>query len=179
MKARAYDLVSAVTELSEEEQARRQEEQIMRLGFLVRELRRLLQTPQLFPSAAVRARFFAMLGVDSRLRFGEACKDLLLKAELCKIMRSARKNQTRKLYREDCRAWDNFLLNGAPGTPFEIIPTLPKSAFQVIPAAGMRIVTDFEREESEIVRWVEQVSPHDMSMTSQIANTNTTRLKYP
>jgi hypothetical protein len=95
-----------------------------------------------------------------------------------KIMRSSRKNETRKPYVDGSRTWENFLFDGAPGTPYRVIQTIPKSVFQVIPAVGMRIVADFEREEAEIVRFVEQVGFHVVSCHSPLAGADGPSLRY-
>src|SRR5205823_14026185 len=72
--------------------------------------------------------------------------DLLLEAEMRNIMRSSHKNETRKCYVDGSRNWEKFLFDGAPGTPYRAIQTIPKSVFQVIPAVGMRIVADRSEE---------------------------------
>ncbi len=171
MKAKSYHLVAISLEVSEEEQ-------IKRLKFLVDELQRLFQHPQLFQSNKTRARFFALLGVDSRLQFGKASSDLLVEAEIRKIMGSSRKNETRKSFLDGSRGWENFLLDGAPGTGFNYIQTLPRSVFQAVPAVGIRIVADFEREEAEIIRFVEQVSLNNMPVASSVAGADVHSLKY-
>jgi hypothetical protein len=162
MKTIAYDMVTVVTEADKEEH-------IERLKFLNHELRRLIQHPQLFQSANIEARFFTLLGVDSRMQFGTACCKLLVEVEMHKIMRSSRKNETRKSYVDGSRNWENFLLDGAPGTRYKVVQTVPKSTFQIVPAVGMRIVADFEREEAKIVRFVQQVSRHDVQPPSLFA----------
>jgi hypothetical protein len=156
IKARAYSMVKVVSEVKDEKQ-------IARLRFLVHELQRLIEYPRLFQTASIETRFFALLGADSRVQFGKACIKLLLEAEMRNIKRSSRKNETRKSYVDGSRNWENFLFDGAPGTQYQVIRTIPKSVFQVIPAVGMRIVADFEREEAEIVRFVEQVGLHIVS----------------
>lgn len=171
IRARAYHMVMIVAKVNEEQQ-------IVRLRFLIHELQRLMRYPRLFGSATVEARFLALLGVDSRMQFGKACTDLLLEAEIRKIVRSSHENETRKSYLDGSRNWENFLLDGAPGTPYGVIKTTPKSSFQIIPAVGMRIVADFEREEAEIIHFVEQVSLHDMSCPSSLATTDSQSLKY-
>jgi hypothetical protein len=171
IKARAYSMVIVVAEV-------KGEQQIARLRFLIHELQRLIEYPQLFRTADIEARFFALLGADSRVQFGKACTDLLLEAEMHNIMRSSHKNETRKCYVDGSRSWENFLFDGAPGTPYRAIQTIPKSVFQVIPAVGMRIVADFEREEAEIVRFVEQVSLHVVSWSLPPARSDGPSLKY-
>jgi hypothetical protein len=170
-KASAYSMVAVVKEVNEERQ-------IARLRFLTHELQRLIENPRLFPSANVEARFLALLGLESRNEFGKACSDLLLEAEMRKIMRSSLKNETRKSYVDGSKGWENFLLDGAPGMPFPVIQTTPKSVFQVVPAAGMRIVADYEREEAEILRFMEQVSLYDVSHASPLASTDGHSLVY-
>ena len=49
---------------------------------------------------------------------------------------------------------------------------------KLIPAVGMRIVADFEREEAEIVRFVEQVSLHVVSCPSPLARADGPSLEY-
>jgi hypothetical protein len=171
IKTKAYSMVIVVAEVKDEQQ-------IARLRFLIHELQRLIEYPQLFRTANIKARFFALLGADSRVQFGKACISLLLEAEMRKIMRSSHKNETRKSYVDGSRSWENFLFDGAPGTPYRVIQTLPKSIFQVIPAVGMRIVADFEREEAEIVRFVEQVSFHVVPCLSPLAGADGPSLKY-
>jgi hypothetical protein len=170
IRARAYSLVIVVAEVDEEQQ-------FARLRFLVHELRRLTQYPRLFRSANLAARFYALLGIDSRMQLGKACTDLLLEAEMRKIMRSSNKSDIRKSYVDGSRNWENFLLDGAPGTQFGVIHTIPKSIFQVVPAVGMRIVADFEREETEIVRFVEQVSLQDVTFPCPLASADDHSLK--
>ena len=156
-------MVTVVTEVD-------QEEHIARLKFLIHELQRLICYPRLFRSANVEARFFSLLGADSRMQFGKACSKLLMEAEMRKIMRSSRKNETRKSFIDGSRNWENFLLDGAPGMQYTVVQTVPKSTFQMVPAVGMRIVADFEREEAEIIRFVEQVSTHNVQSSSLFAS---------
>jgi len=106
----------------------------------------------------------SILALDSEIRFARASKELLLKEEMRQIDRISRQQFTRPIYKEGSKGWENFFLNMAPGAPDAPIQrpgqrgrTIPESAFQVIPSVGMRIVSDFEREEAEIVRFVEQV----------------------
>ena len=94
-------------------------------------------------------------------------------------MRTERKETTRSSYVRGGKSWENFLLDGAPGTPFTVERTIPKSAVQIIPAVGMRIVTDFEKEEFEIVRFVELVRLRDILSTSKRVIADSLSLKYP
>jgi hypothetical protein len=134
------------------------ETQTQRLQFLAREISRLLHQPDLFVSPKVRARFLSVLGADAELQFTQACKNLLLGRELRNLDRKSRQEVTRKPYKDKSTGWENFLLNGAPGSGYPSHGTIPKSIFQVVPAVGMRIIADFDREEAEIIRFVEEVS---------------------
>jgi hypothetical protein len=149
-KARAFSLVSSCG-------ASDHEKQMDRLGFLTREISRLLKQPGLFPSDTSKARFFAILGADAELQFSQACKALLLKRELRNLERQSRVHLTRTAYLEGSCGWENFGFNGAPGSGFTSRRTNPESVFQVIPAVGIRILADWEREEAEIVRFVREV----------------------
>jgi hypothetical protein len=164
-RASAYSMAVVVKEVNEEQQ-------VARLRFLTHELQRLIQNPRLFPSNNVEARFLALLGLESRNEFGKACSNLLVEAEMRKIMHSSLKNETRKSYVDGSKGWENFLLDDAPGIPIPVIQTTPKSVFQVVPAAGMRIVADYEREEAEILRFMKQVSLHDVSHASPVVSTD-------
>ena len=154
-KARAYALLCVMGESSEECQIRR-------LQFLAREISRLIRHPELFPSPKAKARFLGVLGADAELQFAQACKTLLLQRELRNLDRKSRKEITRTPYIDGSRGWENFLLNGAPGSGHVSHRTIPKSIFQVVPAVGMQIIADYDREEAEIVRFVEEVSARPM-----------------
>ena len=134
-----------------------QAEQDQRLGFLAYEIKRLLQHPELFPSESSRVRFLTFLAADSRFQSCKAISSLLMQNEIHNIQESWRKNVSRRGYVEGTRGWENFLLLDAPGLPFTSDKTMPKSIVQVMPPVASRIVADFEREEREILRFVEQV----------------------
>lgn len=146
-KARAHALVSVSGSSSDENQARR-------LQLIASEISRLLKRSELFPSPKVKARFLAVLGTDAELQFSQACKALLLKREIRNLERHSRSHLTRTTYKDGSSGWENFLLNGAPGSGFASHRTAPESIFQVVPAVGMRIIADYDREEAEIVRFV-------------------------
>jgi hypothetical protein len=139
------------------------EKQLTRLNFVNHELRRLIDHPGLFPSQVVHVRFAALMGADSELQLTQACKDLLVAEQIQKLQEISRKQWTRRTFADGTLGWENFLLDGAIGTTFKVQKTMPKSAFQIIPTVGMRIVGDYEREEQEIVRFVQQVSGKDGS----------------
>jgi hypothetical protein len=134
-----------------------QREQDQRLKFLAHEIQRLLRHPQLFPSESSRIRFFAFLAVDSRFQLCEAVSGLLMQNEIQDLQETWRKNVSRKGYLEGTRGWENFLLFDAPGLRLSSDRTVPESMVQAMPPVAARIVADFEREEREIVRFVEQV----------------------
>jgi len=171
MRARAYKVVAVVRDTNEEEQ-------IERLRFLIHELRRLTRHHHLFPSEAIKARFFALLGLDSSLQLERACVQLLLKAEFRNIAQYVRKTETRKSYLDGSRGWENFLLNGAPGFPRKFAQKIPKSAIQVLPGAGMRIIGELQREENDIVRFVNEVRLPYVSFASYSANADQRSQKY-
>lgn len=139
--------------------------QIRRLQFIVHELTRLFRHPGLFPSGNEQVRFLAIVAIDSELDFREACGNLLIEAEIAKIDRISRESFARPLYVAGSKGWENFLLNMAPGAPEEPsqrAKTIPKSAFQIVPAVGMRVIADLEREEAEIVRYVQRASSNPL-----------------
>ena len=138
--------------------ASRDEKQLGRVQFLAREISRLLGRPGLFPSLNVKARFLSILAADAELQFSQACKALLLKRELRNLERQSRTQLTRATYKDGSCGWENFLLNGAPGSGFVSYRTTPESIFQVVTAVGMRILADYDREEAEIVKFVQEVS---------------------
>lgn len=148
-KARA-DTLLGVSRISNDKN------KLRRLRFLASEIVRLLEQPDLFTSPKVRARFLAVLGADSELQFSQACKALLLKREVRNLERNWRSQLTRTPYKDGSCGWENFLLNGAPGSGFASHCTIPPSIFQVVPAVGMRIIADYDREEAEIVRFVQE-----------------------
>lgn len=151
-KAQSHSLISRIRDLE-------QEEQEQRLRFLIYEITRLLKHPQLFPSELLRVRFLTFLAVDSRFQMFEATSSLLMQNEVHVIQETWQKNISRKGYLKDTRGWENFLLSNAPGLSFTTDQTVPKSMVQIMPPIASRIVGDFEREEREILRFVEQVVP--------------------
>lgn len=138
--------------------ASRDEKQLGRVKFLAREISRILERPGLFPSLYVKARFLSILAADAELQFSQACKALLLKRELRNLERQSRTQLTRATYKNGSCGWENFLLNGAPGSGFVSHRTTPASIFQVVTAVGMRILADYDREEHEILKFVREVS---------------------
>jgi hypothetical protein len=155
-----------------------QAEQDRRLTFLAQEVKRLVFHPQLFPSEVSRIRFLNFLAADSRFQLGEAVSSLLIQNEIQTIQDTWRRNVSRKNYLEGSRGWENFLLFDAPGLDFTSERTTPKSTVQVLPPVASRIVGDFEREEREIVRFVEQVRkicpPFDLGLSVKTNSCRTT-----
>lgn len=149
------------------------QEQVSRLQFISTETRRLFRHPGLFPSDSARVRFAALLALDSDLQFVEAVKELLLfdlQADLDKYNRGC---YTRVDYQPGSKGWENFLLNMAPGAPplsDEPIHTIPKSAYQLIPAVGMRIVGDANRDEEVLHQWFERVGFENVKHLHRVSN---------
>jgi hypothetical protein len=134
------------------------EETMTRLAYLCFELRRFLENPDLFPSDEARARFLAAVSLDPEMQFFSACAGLLIKSELDAIRKDTEQDYTRPTYANDVKGWENFLLNMAPGGPSDPTDrahTAPKTSLQLLPPVGMRIISDIEREEREIERYVE------------------------
>jgi len=130
-----------------------------RLQHLKYELERLFQNPGLFPSAAVKARFTILcFHLDCEYQFLKSCKGLLVNRELRNVEETSRKHLTRPTYLEESYGWENFLLPGALGARLGHKQTEPPSAFQVLPGVGMRICSDFSREENDIISYVYEVS---------------------
>ncbi|RMD44186.1 hypothetical protein DV735_g1007, partial [Chaetothyriales sp. CBS 134920] len=134
-------------------------DQLHRLELVNGEIRRLLDYPRLFPNSSIRVRFLAILSLDAELQFHQACANRLLKSQEQELEQVSREKVTRPRYMPGSKGWENFLLNKAPGAPDirHRVITGPKSSFQVIPAIGSRIITDLEREEREIVEYVQKV----------------------
>ena len=161
-RARAFPLVNIVKDPDEYAHTRR-------VAFVETKIDQLLQQPELFPSDAVRTRFLALVGLDANLQFFGATKGLLLQSELQAIDEIS-KTRSRGPYPEDTVGWENFLLNMAPGGPEDPThraETTPKSSLQMLSAVGLRIVRDLEREEREIVRYVDQVCANAYNCPSQ------------
>ena len=148
LRAKAFPLVKLI-------RAHDVEEQIQRLQFTCTEIHRLFRVPGLFPSQAVRTRFAAILASDANLHFVHAVKELLLRDTIGDIAFYSR-CRTRPTYQPGSKGWENFLLNMAPGVPLKHlrVTTTPKSSYQVIPIAGMRIVGDANREEQMLASWI-------------------------
>lgn len=130
-----------------------------RLEMVTYEIERLCKHPLLFPTESTRVKFLALLALDSQLQFQEACSGLLIEAEIQELDAVRQQDCSRPLYLPGTKGWENFLLNMAPGAPEDPSNrsiTTPKSAFQMIPAVGVKIIADFEREEQDIVRYIEQ-----------------------
>lgn len=130
---------------------------VRRLEFLVHEIRRLLDNPGLFPSEPARMKFLSLLGLDAGLQFSRACSDLLIEGQVSALEVSRNKNYSQVPYQAGLKSWENFLRNMAPGAPQDPsnrARTEPKSSFQMVPAVGLRIVADFEREEQGIIRYI-------------------------
>jgi hypothetical protein len=80
-----------------------------------------------------------------------------MKQEIQNLQEAWQKNVSRKGYLEGTRGWENFLLFDAPGVPHTSERTTPESMVQVLSPVASRIVGDYEREEREIVRFVQEV----------------------
>lgn len=148
------------------------DEQISRLEFVITEVQRLFQNPGLFPSDSARVRFAVALALDSDLHFAEAVKELLLTSLQGEIEKYNRQSYTRPSYKPGSKGWENFLLNTGPGAPKHNEPpnTTPTSAYQLIPAVGMRIVGDANREEVVLAHWIQQVRSGSLNYLHQISN---------
>lgn len=121
-----------------------------RCHFLELEVARLLQYPSLFPSAIERARFLALLALDSELCFTAACKDLLVEQELDK-WHSSWRSRCRPNFIVGSKDWENFLCKDAPGLGTSLKATTPKSYLQVVPGVAMSIL-DVAGELQERIR---------------------------
>jgi len=142
-----------------------------RLQFLVYEFHRLFRHPSLFPSFAVKARFTTLcFHLDCEYQLLKSCKNHLVNREFRNVEESSRKHLTRPTYLKDSHGWENFLLPGAPGSQLGHKVTEPHSAFQVLPGVGMRICSDFSREENDVIHYVYEVSQQPAAYTSRIAN---------
>ena len=124
---------------------------------LTSEIPRLFEYPGLFPSESLRIRFLHFIALDSDLQLCEAIGSLVMESELQGINEGWRKDVSRKRYLEGTRGWENFLMFDAPGIPLTSERTEPKSMVQAMPPIASRIVADFEREEQEILRFVQTV----------------------
>jgi hypothetical protein len=147
-------------------------DQISRLQFVSTETRRLFRNPDLFPSDSARVRFAALLALDSDLHFVEAVKELLLYDLQEDLNKYNRVQCTRPCYKPGSKGWENFLLNLGPGAPKhdEPLETTPKSAYQLIPPVGMRIVGDANREEEVMAQWIQQVRIGHFAYLHQVFN---------
>lgn len=131
-----------------------------RLQFLQHEFDRLSKNPMLFPSPVVRCRFLVLcFHRDCEYQFSKSISDLLVNRQIRSVSRISRQYLTRSTYADQSYGWENFLLPGSPGVPLNSKETKPRSAFQVLPGVGMRICSDFSREENDIVQFVYGVSP--------------------
>lgn len=97
----------------------------------------------------------AVVALDSNLQFVQAVKVLLIRETMQDLALYSRL-RTRPTYQRGSKGWENFLLNMAPGLPLKHlrVATTPKTAYQVVPITGMRIVGDASREEELLARWV-------------------------
>lgn len=137
-----------------------EDEALRRLHHLSAEISRLLDNPTLFPSNEARVRFLAAIALDSELQFQSACTSLLVQSQLDAIKDDTDEEYTRTTYAEGCNGWENFLFNmapGAPNDPTDRARTTPQTSFQIIPPVGMRIISDMEREERDIERYLVEV----------------------
>lgn len=167
LRAKASPMVKATRNISFQEQA-------SRLQFVSTETRRLFQHPGLFPSESARVRFAALLALDSGLQFVEAVKEHLLFGLQRDLEEWNCQSDAQPSYEKGTKGWENFLLNKAPGVPKVTgenpRQTTPKSAYQLIPAVGMRIVGDANRVEAFMQRWIDQVGIDDAIHLHEISN---------
>lgn len=135
------------------------QQQHERIRFLEHEFGRLSRHPSLFPSHAIKHRFLVLcFHHDCEYHLLKSLSDLLVGRELRKLETASRTHLTRSTYVPQSHGWENFLLPGAPGIPLSSKATAPRSAFQVLPGVGMRICSDFSREENDIIQFVHAVS---------------------
>lgn len=126
-----------------------------RIHFLKHEFDRLSRYPSLFPSPAVKHRFLVLcFQRDCEYQFSKSLADLLIGRETRKVDQISRTHLTRPTYGLHSYGWENFLLPSGPGVPLNSKATEPQSAFQVLPGVGMRICSDFSREENDIIQFV-------------------------
>lgn len=92
--------------------------------------------------------------LDCEYQFKKAVKDLLVNEQLRNIENISCKYLTRPSYLPGSHGWENFLLPGAPGAQLGHAKTEPASVFQVLTGVGMRICSDFAREENDIIQHV-------------------------
>lgn len=179
LRARAFMLVRCQQELDSQSQ-------IARLKFLMYEIKRLLLHQGLFPSPSARARFLALSAGSGSLKFLRTCSDLLADSEWHVYDDMWLKECSRPSYLQHSVGWENFLFNKAPGAALAPVKTVPKSSFQIIPAVTVRVMSDLEKERSEILGHIEKVcgslwdcgtvtnSQHQAKMTAIIKPARTT-----
>ena len=170
MRARGFPCADLVQDQNHERQRER-------LQFLTYEIDRLIHHPGLFPSPATQARFYAIIGLDAEIQFSQAYKELLLKAQMRRLAQTSRSRFTRVTFQPGSKNWENFLLDGGIGTSCQALQSIPKSVIQIIPAVGMRIIGDYEREENEIIRFVEEVGLMDGTSPSYVHTADCSSLK--
>lgn len=157
LRALAQPFLSLVHDVDENDQ----DEYEDRLAMITYEIQRLLEHPLLFPSESTRVKFLALLALDSKLQFEEALSGLLIEAEIQELDDVRRQDYSRPLYLPGTHGWENFLLNMAPGAPEDPsnrASTTPKSSFQMLPPVGLRILAEYERQEQDVVRFIEKTA---------------------
>lgn len=151
-RARSFVLVAITKPMDAKRQAQR-------LKFLEYEISRLLQFPGLFPSNTARIRFLILcFHLDSEWQSVNAGSNLLIERQLQSIREKSDQYLVKPTYLKDSKGWENFLLPGAPGSNIGSSKSEPESAFQVLPAVGSRICSDFQREENDILAFAYRVS---------------------
>ncbi|KAK6371726.1 hypothetical protein LTS17_008549 [Exophiala oligosperma] len=156
---RLLDTFKSTEELKDFEKKYREvcQAQIQRLQMISAEIRRLFQWPALFPSRAFRTKFAALVALDSNLQFVQATSSLLIRKVKAEVDEEFRQKAA-KTYMKGSKGWENFYLNMAPGvygdTEAAHMETTPRTALQVIPAVGIRVMGDLGREEQMLLQWI-------------------------
>lgn len=95
--------------------------------------------------------------MDAEMQLVALACEMVIKSAITNLEKLRDQNYSRRPFQIDAMPWENFLLNMAPGAPDDALHramTEPISSFQMVPAVGLRVVADFEREEQEIIQFI-------------------------
>ena len=144
-----------------------------RLRFLIHELRRLsssmFSSKEMSLSPTAKAKISALLNTETCFRFREACKDHILRRGMAAIEDVAFLHTRGEEFATQ-KPWEVFFLDN--GRLNKMRSTIPASARQLVPAAGMSIVRTLNAEEDRVIKGISMVSaPFLRHSLCQLLNT--------
>lgn len=148
-----------------------------RLILLERELRRLLEHPDLFASDSQCLRFFSLLNLEAQYNLSQAFLTLVERDDLHELHQDWQHLIRRSKDGETLKPWEAWLRSYAPGkSNFRLqSETNPKSVLQALPPVAMRIIRSYELNEISLRDEMRNVSFEAINSLTRLTKNSRTQ----